>query len=137
MTSILLDTCAVIWIGNKDKMAQDAVSAMDNAYDRGERLYVSAITAWELGILVAKGRHRLSKETSVWFQEFIVGSLSQLAPLTPDILIASSYLPGTPPNDPADKIIIATARQYGYRIMTRDKKILEYANEGHVNAIAC
>ena len=53
------------------------------------------------------------------------------------VLVASTTLPGTPPNDPADRIIIATARAFGYVLATRDAKILEYGAQGHVRVVAC
>jgi len=137
MSPILLDTCAVIWTGNREKLAPGAVSALDESFDRNQALQVSPITAWELGLLVARGRYRFSMEISDWFDEYMLGSCAQLAALSPSEFIASSFLPGTPPSDPADRIIIATARQQGLRIMTRDKKILDYADAGHVNAIPC
>lgn len=72
-----------------------------------------------------------------WFDSLVVPPYSALAELTSSVLIDSSFMPGMPPNDPADRIIIATAREHGYRIMTRDRKILDYADQGHVQAIAC
>ena len=60
-----------------------------------------------------------------------------LAPMPPEVLIASSWLPGAPPPDPADRIIIATARHYGLAVMTRDARILDYAAEGYVRAVKC
>jgi predicted nucleic acid-binding protein len=53
------------------------------------------------------------------------------------ILLASTALPGLPPADPADRIIAATARIQGHVIVTRDRKLLDYAQEGHTRAIAC
>ncbi len=137
MTRILLDTCAVIWTGNNTKISTAADTAIDQCHGRGEKLLVSPVTAWELGLLVSKGRYRFSSNVDEWFAKFMENTAVESSKLTSDDLIASSYLPGTPPNDPADRIIIATARQYGYRIMTRDSKILDYASEGYVNAIAC
>jgi len=61
----------------------------------------------------------------------------RLADMSPDVLIASSFLPGTPPRDPADRILAATAREYGYRLMTRDTPLLAYARQGHLQALAC
>jgi PIN domain nuclease of toxin-antitoxin system len=54
-----------------------------------------------------------------------------------DILANSCALPGQPPNDPADRIIIATARESDMTIVTRDHLILDYARAGHVRAMAC
>lgn len=137
MTRILLDTCAVIWTGNEVQISTDAISAINQCHMRNEKLFVSPVTAWELGMLVARGRYRFSMNVLEWFAKYMTNEAVAPSKLTPEDLIASSYLPGKPPNDPADRIIIATARQYGYRIMTRDRKILDYANEGHVKAIAC
>ena len=61
----------------------------------------------------------------------------RLADLTPAIFIDSSFLPGQPPRDPADRIIIATARENDLTILTRDRLILEYAKAGNVRALAC
>jgi PIN domain nuclease of toxin-antitoxin system len=60
-----------------------------------------------------------------------------LADISVKILIASSFLPGTPPRDPADRIIAATAREHGYQLVTRDGLLLDYAAEGHIQALAC
>jgi PIN domain nuclease of toxin-antitoxin system len=49
----------------------------------------------------------------------------------------SSFLPGSIHNDPADRIIAATAREYGFTVMTRDRALLAYAAEGHLSALAC
>ena len=48
-----------------------------------------------------------------------------------------STVPGTPPADPADRIIAATAREYGFTVVTRDAKLLSYAGEGHLKALPC
>jgi PIN domain nuclease of toxin-antitoxin system len=61
----------------------------------------------------------------------------QLADMSPDLLISSSFLPGAPPRDPADRIIAATAREYGYVLVTRDRLLLEYAEQGHIQALVC
>lgn len=60
-----------------------------------------------------------------------------LADLSPSVLIASTTLPGEPPADPADRILIATAREFDYSLVTRDRQILDYALSGHVRAMGC
>jgi PIN domain nuclease of toxin-antitoxin system len=57
--------------------------------------------------------------------------------VTPEILIDAVELPGTPPNDPADRFLIATARQHGLRLVTRDALILAYGQGGHVLTLEC
>ncbi|MBI2504540.1 MAG: PIN domain-containing protein [Candidatus Latescibacteria bacterium] len=58
-----------------------------------------------------------------------------LAPLTPEIALASSRLPGELPGDPADRIIVATARILNATLVTRDKKIIAYSKQGHVSVL--
>lgn len=60
-----------------------------------------------------------------------------LAALSVPVLVESSFLPGTAPADPADRIIIATARKMNLTILTRDRLILDYSKEGHVRAMKC
>jgi PIN domain nuclease of toxin-antitoxin system len=61
----------------------------------------------------------------------------RLAAMRPDVLIASSGLPGSPPNDPADRIIVTTAREHLFRLVTRDRLLLNYAAQGYCRALAC
>jgi PIN domain nuclease of toxin-antitoxin system len=57
--------------------------------------------------------------------------------MPPELLIASSYLPGDPPRDPADRIIVATARDLGATLITRDRALLGYGEQGHVSVVEC
>jgi PIN domain nuclease of toxin-antitoxin system len=59
------------------------------------------------------------------------------AEISARIFIASSFLPGDPPPDPMDRLMAATAREKGFRLMTRDKRLLKYAEQGHIQAVAC
>jgi PIN domain nuclease of toxin-antitoxin system len=61
----------------------------------------------------------------------------RLADMSPDLLIAASFLPGKPPRDPVDRIIAATAREYGFTLITRDRALLEYGEQEHVRVLAC
>ena len=138
MTSpILLDTCAAIWIAEDAAIAAASRAALEEALDNGVGVFVSPMTAWEIGLLVARGRLTLSTTPERWFARFSsVPGVAQ-APLTPAVLIASSFLPGEPPSDPADRIIAATARDLGARLMTRDGRLLDYGASGHLTTIAC
>jgi PIN domain nuclease of toxin-antitoxin system len=133
---ILLDTCAAIWISQDDSLAVEAGDALVEAENTPGAIVVSPITAWEIGILVARGRITLSREPTGWFHALIDAGV-ELAPMSPDILVASSFLPGTTLRDPADRILAATARAMNYRLMTRDRLLLNYAAAGHLAAIAC
>jgi PIN domain nuclease of toxin-antitoxin system len=134
---MLLDTCAALWIAKDDPLSRPFVTAFEAALESKESVYVSPITAWELGLLASRGRLTGAISPSKIFQ--IISGRPGIVPanLTSSVLIDSSFLPGEPPNDPADRIIIATAREYGLCIVTRDRLILNYAALGHVQAIAC
>lgn len=134
---LLLDTCAIIWIVEDMPMGEDAVRAIDEAAASGERVLISPITAWERAILVAKGRLSSTIEPKKWFERLLARPEVVLATMSPDILTDASFLPGNVHGDPADRIIIATARALDLTIVTRDRHILEYAGAGHVRALAC
>ena len=137
MTGLLLDTCAVIWTAQGDPLHEPAASELPKACERGEALLVSPITAWEVAMLVAKGRMALALNPDLWLQRFCDLPGVTLAAMPPSVLVASTTLPGQTPGDPADRILIATARAFGYVLVTRDEKILEYGAHGHVQVLAC
>ena len=134
---LLLDTHAAIWAAEDQPIAAAAKDVIDDAYRTGRSIFVSAITAWEIGLLVSRNRLGLSTTPERWFQRLLAVDGVQLAELSPAILIASSFLPGDPPRDPADRIILATARDLGAALITRDRLLLKYGEEGQVSTIAC
>jgi PIN domain nuclease of toxin-antitoxin system len=134
---LLLDTCAAIWLAEAQALAPGASQILEEAYDAGTAVYVSPITAWEVGVLISKGRLTLLIKPQLWFQQLLEVLRFSLADMPPQVLIASSFLPGIPPRDPADRIIAATAREYGYQLVTRDRPLLDYAEQGHILAVKC
>ena len=137
MNGVLLDTCAAIWFSDGEKLRPEAAAEFDAAAEGATRIYISPISAWEVGLLVSRGRYLSRVEVTRWFDHLVEGGGFLVADLPPRLFAASSFLPGRPPADPADRIIVATAREYGFRIMTRDRKILDYADQGHVQVVAC
>ena len=137
MTEFLLDTCAVLWTAHDDPLREPAASRLQDAYRQGARLFVSPITAWEIAMLAAKGRIALALDPDLWFQRYCDLPSVTLAAMPPSVLVSATRLPGTPPRDPADRIIITTARTFGYVLVTRDARVLEYGAQGHVRVIAC
>lgn len=134
---LLLDTCAAIWFLEDQSMSDAAFEALDDALEARAAVYVSPITAWEVGLLAARGRIKLPATPELWFRRLVGVPGMTLADMSPDVLIASSSLPGVLPGDPADRILAATARQYGYTLVTRDRPLLDYAAQGHMRALAC
>jgi len=133
----LLDTCAAMYLVANEPMASRALEAMDSAADRGIALRISPITAWEVGMLQGKGRFRSSLTPHRWFEMLRTRPGLALCELTPEILLGSSFLPGTFHRDPADRIIAATAREFGYTVITRNRALLNYAAQGHLAVIEC
>ena len=103
---------------------------------RNASVYVSPIAAWEIGTLVARNRLQLSLAPETWFAALIDLPGVRLAPMGPELLIASAFLPGNPPRDPADRIIAATARAYNLAIVTRDSELIPYGRAGHIVTIS-
>jgi len=135
--AVLLDTCAALWLMSGEPMTTASRAAIRAARAAGAGVYVSPFTAWEIGTLVAKERLQLTLSPETWFETLLAVPGVRLAALTPRVFLASTALPGVPPSDPADRIVAATARLHGYRVITRDKKILAYAKQGHIRATAC
>lgn len=134
---ILLDTCAALWLSTREiELTPDAVEAIAEADKADVPVLISPITAWEVGQLVAKGRIALSQTPQQWFGALLESGLV-LAEMSPDTLIASSFLPASDLRDPADRILAATARLQGYRLMTRDRPLLAYGQAGHLQTIPC
>ena len=139
--ALLLDTCAVIWLANGDPLARMATEAIDQA-GRAEGVLVSPISGWEIGLL-SKPRARRSTvlqflpDPKTWFASVLAGPGIQETLLTSEIAIDASFLPGELHGDPGDRLIIATARHLGVPIVTRDRRIIDYARAGHVQVIRC
>ena len=137
MQPILLDTCAAIWVVEDAPLAQPAIDLLAAAADAEISIYVSPISAWEVGLLVARGRLKLLITPQRWFQRLLEAPGVRLADMSPELLIASSFLPGEPPRDPADRIIVATARDHGATLVTRDRALLAYGEQGHIRVEGC
>jgi PIN domain nuclease of toxin-antitoxin system len=137
MPPLLFDTHAVIWLFEDISLAPKAVSAIAAAYRDDTPLLVSPITAWEIGQLVSRNRISLSAAPHRWFARVLATPGMRLAEMSSDILIAASFLPGTPPRDHADRILLATARDLGATLVTRDRAILAYGESGQVSTLAC
>jgi PIN domain nuclease of toxin-antitoxin system len=99
---------------------------------RAHSLYVSAITPWEIAMLVSKERLAFTQEVGVWLRTALNMPGIQMVPLSVDISVASTQLPGDFHADPADRIIVASARQMGATLVTADKLILAYSKAGHL-----
>jgi PIN domain nuclease of toxin-antitoxin system len=137
MQPLLWDTFTAIWIYEKARLSPAALEAMRAAYREGVPSYISPITAWEVALLASRGRLQLLIRPERWFSNLFEVPGVRLAEMSPDVLIASSFLPGKPPKDPTDRIIAATARELGATLITRDRALLDYGTQGHVAVLQC
>ena len=128
---IVLDTQIWVWWVHEDKritqVQREAIAANET-----DAVGVSAISCWEIAKLVEYGRLELPSPLEEWFEQALNYPGVQLLALTPEIAIESTRLPGEFHRDPADQIIVATARVYGCSLVTSDDKILNYP---HVTTI--
>jgi PIN domain nuclease of toxin-antitoxin system len=133
----LLDTCALIWIVEGAPLSQGAVAAFSRRRERGGIAYVSAMSAWEVGMLVSRSRLPTKRTAMAWFEDAVGMIGAEVVDASLSALVASSFLPQPIHNDPTDRILIATAREHDLTIMTRDRAILAYGAAGHVKTLAC
>ena len=133
--ALLLDTHALIWLMFGDsKLGEKALAAIRGACAE-DRAYVSAITPWEIGVLVRKKRIDLYRDVLVWVRDALSLPGLKLTPLEPEIAVASTRLPFEMHADPADRILVATARHLGATLVTADGALLEFAKQGHFVAM--
>jgi PIN domain nuclease of toxin-antitoxin system len=137
LQSLLLDTCALIFITEKVRLAAAAIERLKAASEGGGLTYIAPISAWEIGMLASRGRLQLLIRPERWFANLFDAPGVRLADISPELLIGSSFLPGKPPNDPTDRIIAATARELGATLVTRDRALLSYGEQGHVAVLEC
>ena len=132
----LLDTHVWLWLmGGDGGMKPSAVRAIEAAASHG-LVRVSVISIWEVAMLEAKGRIRLAKECLAWVGDALRAPGIAMVPLTPEIAVEGSRLPATFHGDPADRILVATARREGAILATRDERILAYGKAKHVAVMA-
>jgi len=129
---IILDTQSLIWfVGDPKKLSKKARLEIDKAVDTSKVL-VSAISIWEICLLVKKKRLEITMEVENWIKKVETLPFLQFVPIDNEIAIRSVFLPGLFHSDPADRIIIATAIKKGAPIITSDRRILRYP---HVKAV--
>ena len=122
---ILIDTHIWLWWAtDPGRLSEAQIEAIES--HESDIIGVSAISCWEVAKLVQIGRISLGRSV----REFLALALSypgiQLLPLTPEIAVASTQLPGEFRSDPADEILVATARIHRCSLVTSDRKLQAY-----------
>ena len=124
---ILLDTHALIWLDEgSERLGKKSLSAADQALKAGE-LFVSVISFWEVAMLLNKGRLQMQMDINLWRRSLLNNGLREIA-LRGNTAIDSALLDDFH-GDPADRMIVATARQLNAQLCTADEKILAWKHE--------
>src|SRR5262249_44549995 len=133
---LLLDTHVWLWLvaGSAD-LSNEARRAIDSALAAG-KLRIAAVSLWEIALLASRGRIVLGKSIGLWLDEALADPGPAIDPLSPQVAIEACSLPDAFHRDPADQLIVATARVTNATLMTRDRRILDYAARGHLTTIA-
>ena len=129
---IVLDTHVLIWwISDSEKLSPEALKIIEKEKGNG-LILVSSISVWELYMLIKKDRLKLTMDTDSWLEKVESLPFVQFIPVDNQIAAKSVNLPGEFHADPADRIIVATAREKGVDLITSDEKIQNYS---HVQCI--
>jgi len=124
---IVLDTHIwVWWVHDAPQLTENQRKLLRENEEQG--LGISAISCWEVAKLVEYNRLKLPCPISDWFAQALAYPGVQLLNLTPRIAVESTQLPGAFHGDPADQIIVATARVYDCELLTADDRILKYSH---------
>lgn len=122
---ILLDTHIWYWwVDQPSKLSATQTNRLRVNEPLG--LGVSVFSCWEMALLIARGRVRVTSTLNVWMRRALAYPGICLLPLTPEIALEANQLPGIFHRDPADQILVATARILGISMLTADAKILAY-----------
>lgn len=128
--NLILDTCAIIWaVSDEARLPLKASAALT---DSESQVFVSPISAAEIACACESGRLTLDRHWKKWFRHFTGQCGWEIIPLDLDVIEEAYSLPGVFHRDPADRMIVATARLRGLSVVTADEKILAYP---HVNTL--
>ena len=123
----LLDTHAWVWWVSEDRRLSKAAARVIEKSQTEASLWLSLISVWEIAKRVEKGQLVLDRPVDEWLDLATARPGLHLADMTRPILVDSCQLPQPFPGDPADQIIVATARHHGAVLVSKDRHIRRYA----------
>lgn len=136
MSALLLDTHIWLWYaeGVSERLRPASVKKLDDVRKK-DGLLISAISVWEIGAQLARGRIQLSVPLRDWIDKALDAPGIRFIPLDAAAAAESTLLPGEPHGDPADRFLIATARTQSVVLATRDAQIIDYGKTGFVRVL--
>lgn len=132
VAAVVLDTHSLVWLMQGSERIGPLSRALIVAAAETDAVFVAAVSAWEIAMLVAKDRLALDRDVGEWLDTALRLPGLRLAALDPLVAVDSTRLPGEVHGDPADRLIIATARRHAAVLITDDRLILQYGAAGHV-----
>lgn len=132
---ILVDTHIWLWHLNGDTSLSSKVKKIIDTCASENELYLSAISVWEIAMLVKKNKISLNTSCQAWIDKSLSLPGISLIPLSPEIAIESCELSGNFHGDPADRIIVASAKIENLSLISRDKKIASYCHKHDIHII--
>jgi PIN domain nuclease of toxin-antitoxin system len=134
---LVLDTCALVALAEREPMRHDTVEAI-RAAQSGGTIFVPAVIALEIAQKAAKGGFTLAagRSARAWFEAAVLRSRFRHVPVTADMALAAYELPEPFHKDPADRLIVAMARLLQAPVVTIDRRILAYGRQGHVEVLS-
>jgi PIN domain nuclease of toxin-antitoxin system len=137
VTRLVLDTCALIAFAGRQQMRRDAVLSIEAAC-RAKMAFVPAVVALEIAQkwFVGKLRFLGAGAAREWYDQTMLAFRLRQIPISAGLALAAYELPEPFHKDPADRVIVATARLLAAPVVTVDRKILAYGELGHVQTIA-
>jgi len=121
---VILDTCALIWAVAEHERLTPSVKNVLTLTDT--EIYISPISCSEVACAVDRGKIKLDRHWRIWFRHYVEKNGWYMYDIDLSIIEEAYSLPGMFHRDPADRIIVATARRLLCPIVTADKKIIEY-----------
>ncbi|OYY81078.1 MAG: hypothetical protein B7Y33_02430 [Hydrogenophilales bacterium 16-62-9] len=134
-SGLVIDTHVWLWLESDPVSLSELTRSRIEQAARVGTLWVSVMSVWEIGMLVAKDRIRLSMPVDEWVRQASATPGMQMLGVMPEIALESTRLPDAPHGDPVDRLLMASARVHNLTLVTADEKILAYAKLGHLKAL--
>lgn len=129
--AVLLDTHIVLWLDSGNERLRPSTRALiDGHWRNGGTVFLSAVTAWEIALLVDTGRIEPDSAVEAWIERFLDRPGIKAVPLDHRAACRSSTLRHFPHRDPADRLLIATAIELSCRLSAYDERIVRFS-EAH------
>jgi PIN domain nuclease of toxin-antitoxin system len=125
--AVLLDTHIALWLDSgAAQLRRETHAAIDSCWHRGGKVFLSAVSAWEIALLVDDGRIELDVPVATWIERFLERPAVEALPLSHGAACRSYQFHQLEHRDPADRLLIATAIELKCPLVTYDERIVRF-----------